>query len=182
MTALTDANFIELKTELDIAEVWNEVRVLIPSYSYSYKLVDGVWIRMADDYTQRYTDGDSINKYGRRTKTFNKHVMDSSFGESYCTGEIEKGKTPANKLELRMVGKDDANTVLALATKISDQISYVNAISGLSGTGLVDSVVLDIDLDFIPRMVIGMTEVTAAWLLDWFIIDTDLIDGAHVIG
>ncbi len=182
MTVLVDANFQDLKAELDIAEVWNEARVLLPSYSYTLELQDGVWVRIPEDYSHRYLDGESINKYGRRTKTCNKHVIHSDFGEAYCRSEVDKYKEPSHGINVKLAGVDSPNTILALATKISDRISYINSTSGLNDTGLVDSLQLSIDLDRIPRLTINLTEVRALDLLDWFVIDVDSIDGDHIIG
>jgi hypothetical protein len=182
LTALTNANFIDLKVELDISEVWNEVRVLLPSYSWTYELIGGVWVKIADDYSRRYTDGASMNKYGRRTKTFNKHVMDSGFGEEYCYAEVERLKEPCNKIEANLVGQDDANIALILGMDLSQQVSYVNLTSGLNDTGLIDNLVLDIDLDKIPRLAVNLTEVKSLDLLDWFIVDHSTVDGPDVIG
>jgi hypothetical protein len=123
-------------------------------------------------------------KYGRRTKILNKHVIHSSFAEEYCQMEIDKYKDPCNSLDIKMVGEDDTKTalILNLSTKLSAQISYLQAETGLNDTGVINSLDLDIDLDRIPRLTMTINEVKALDLLDWFRVDIDQIDGVNVIG
>jgi hypothetical protein len=182
LTTLTDSNFLDLKYNLDTNDIWNDVRVMLPSYEYTLELVGATWYKYPVNLQSRSIDGQSINKYGRRTKTQNKHVIDSYFAEAYCDGEVLRYKEPMHRLEVKLVGQDAANIILALNTKISDQLSYINSTSGLNDTGIVDNLTLDIDLDMVPRLTLNLTEATALELLNVFHVDVDLIDGDHVIG
>lgn len=184
MTTLVASNLTDLKIDLSINDVWNDIRILLPSYSYTLELQGATWVRIPDDYSQRYADGDSINKYGRRTKILNKHVIDKSFGEEYCYQEAKRRKDPSNRINAKIMGKDDTDTAmcLLLATKMSAQVSYIHAASGLNDTGFIEKLELDISLDRIPRLNMTISEVKEWDLLDWFVIGTDTVDGVNVIG
>lgn len=182
MTVITNANLIDLKIDLDIEDVWNEIRVLIPSYSWTYELIGEVWVKIADDYSQRYLDSESMNKYGRRTKTFNKQVMDSSFGEEYCYAEAERLKDPRTNIEFKIVGRNDTEIPIIFGMDLSDHVSCLESTSGFDGTGFVGSIVIDIDLDKIPRATIKMEEVAALDLLNWLRVDDGHVDGPEVVG
>jgi len=184
MTTLVAGNFIDLKIDLDISEVWNEARVMLPSYSYTYELQGQTWVRIPVDVSQRYVDGASVNKYGRRTQTISKHAIDQSFSEEYCQTKVDKYKEPCNKVDVNLMGKDDADTalVLSLMTKLASQISYIHAPTGLNSTGLIQKLDLNIDLDRVPRLTMTIEEARWLELSSWFIVDTDVIDGVNVIG
>jgi len=182
MTTLNEENFADLKIDLDIAQVWNDIRVLLPSYSYTLELQGSTWIKIPDDYSQRYVEGASVNKYGRRTRTLNKHVIDRSFGEEYCHSEADKSCEPLNRLDIKLVGKDPENIAicLLLAASLSSQVSYMHEAIGLDNTGMIEKVDLDIDLDRIPRLNMTMSEIQPQ-ISDWLIVDSGHVDG-EIIG
>jgi hypothetical protein len=182
MTTFTDSNLTNLKITYEINDVWNDARVMLPSYDYTLELVGETWIKSPINLQARATDGESINKYGRRTKTLNKPGINSYYAETYCQGAVDRYSEPMHKLDAKLIGKNAANIVLALNTKLSDQVTYINATSELNDTGIIDRLTLDIDLDGIPRLTMNITEARALELLNLFHIDVDLIDGTHVIG
>ena len=182
MITLTGSEMTDLKTELDIADVWNEARVMLPSYETTLELKEDGWHRYPLDITARAMDGQSISRYGRRTRTQSKHVIEQYFAEAYCAGEVEKYKEPVPLVEIKMVGSNAVNIILALSPRVAGQVTYQYSPLGLNAIGAVDQAVLDVDLDGIPRLELKLHQLSAQDLLDWFIIDTDLIDGDHVIG
>ncbi len=182
MINLNDDNFINLKYDLDDSEIFNDVRVLLPSYSYTLELTGGIWYKIPIDLAQRATNGESINKYGRRCKTQRTHVIGELFAEAYCKGEVEKYHEPMEKLDISIIGDNDTDILTALTIKMSDEVGYINAESHLSNTGLLDRIVLDIQLDQVPRLTLDVTEVRPLDLLGWFIVDVDMIESAKVIG
>jgi len=182
MMNLTDNNFIDLDYEVRENDIWNDIRVMVPRYDSEYILVDGVWYRLPIDLVKRSTDGESINKYGRRTKTQKTHVINELFSEAYCEGEVLKRKEPYPKVRVKMIGKDAAEILNILSTGLSQRVNYMNLTSGLNSTGVIDSVQLDIDVDRIPRLTMMIDQLRPLDLLSWFIIDTDVIEGDHVIG
>ena len=179
---LSGSNFVDLKTELNEKDVWNDVRVLLPSYDYTLELVGGTWYKYPITLEARAVSGESINKYGRRTKTLNKHIPYKPYAETYCAGEVDQRKEPLTNIELKMIGVDATNIVTILSTAVNDEISCVLATAGLNSTGIVDSLTLDIDLDQIPRLTMRITDYTTYQSTDLFWIDTDSIDGDHVLG
>jgi hypothetical protein len=179
---LTASELTDLKTDLTEKDIWNDIRVMLPSYGYTLELIGGTWYRLPINLQARATDGQSINKYGRRTKTLNKHVTANYYAQSYCEGELAQRKEPMTKVDLKLIGTDATNIITALTAKVATQVSYVLATAGLNDTGIIDNLTLDIDLDGIPRLTLSITEATLTQLADLFHIDVDLIDGAHVIG
>ena len=182
MTVLTGNEITDLKVEINTAAIWNDVRVMLPSYGYTLELKDDGWHKYPVDLVARSTDGASINKYGRRTKTQSKHVIEQGFAEAYCDSEIEKYKEPAAQIDMNLIGSNATNILMALTARVAQQISYQYTPAGLAATGLVDNLTLDVDMDGVPRLTLNISEVRSLDLLDWFIIDTDLIDGMYVIG
>jgi len=182
MITLTGSEMTDLKTELDIADVWNEARVMLPSYETTLELLEDGWHRYPVDIVARATDGPSINKYGRRTRTQSKHVIEQTYAEPYCTGEVAKYKEPVPLVEIKMIGSNAANIILAISPRVAGQVAYQYAPWGLNAIGAVDQAVLDVDLDGIPRLELKLHQLSALDLLNWFIIDTDVIDGDNVIG
>jgi len=184
MTTLIAAELLDLKVDLDIADVLNDVRVLLPSYSYTLVLVGAIWYKIPIDVSQCYTDGASINNYGRRTKIYNRHVIDSSFSEEFCHVKTDASKDPCNRVDMNMAGQTDAEMalILDLATKPNAQVSYLHAATGLNDTGVIESLDLDIDLDLIPRLKTTVREVKALDLLDWFTVGVSLVGGPDVVG
>ena len=182
---ITGAEMTDLKTELDIADVWNDVRVMLPSYETTIELLEDGWHRYPVDIVARAIDGNSINRYGRRTKTQSKHVIEKSFAEAYCAGELAKYKEPFQRANLSMVGNA---TILSM--KIGQPVTYVYAPAFANATAIVDSLTLDIDMDGIPRLSVSLTDATAFELADLFNVRDeegadpilDRIDSVSVIG
>jgi len=158
MTALTASEITDLKTELNETDIWNDIRVSIPSYGYTLELVGAQWFRYPINLQARATSGESQNKYGRRTKTMNKQVIHQYYAEAYCEGVLEKCKEPIQKAEIKLMGVNDANILTALTVNLAQQINYVYATAGLNNTAEVDSFVLDVDLDGIPRLTLHVTD------------------------
>lgn len=156
MTALTEMT--DLKTTLDTNDIWNDIRVMLPSYGYTLELIDGTWYRLPINLQARATSGESQNKYGRRTRTMSKQVLYEEYAEAYCEGVLEKCKEPIQKAELKLIGVNNANILTALTVNLADQLDYVYATAGLNNTAEVDSFVLDIDLDGIPRLTLNVTD------------------------
>jgi hypothetical protein len=132
---------------------------MLPSYGYTLELVGQQWFRYPINLQARATDGQSINRYGRRTKTLSKHVPADYYAEAYCEGELAQRKEPIPKTELKLLGIDAANIVTALTRKVAGQISYSYSPAGLNATALIDNFTLDVDLDGIPRLTLNLTDV-----------------------
>lgn len=158
MTVLTAAELIDLKTEINEVDIWNDVRVMLPSYGYTYELVGQQWFKYPINLQARATDGQSINRYGRRTKTMNKHVIYKEYAEAYCEGVLATCKEPIQKINAKMIGSDNSNTVKALTLKAGQQIDYLYAPAGLSAWATIDNLTLDIDSDGIPRLELNLTD------------------------
>lgn len=181
MITLTGSELADLKTELDTSDIWNDVRVMLPSYETTLELLEDGWHRYPVDLVARATDGPSISKYGRRTKTQSKHVIEQYFAEAYCEGEVAKYRKPVSKVQLKVVGSTAANIITALTARLAGGVAYqyeqVNAI------GAIDAVVFDVDLDGIPKLDLNVHELSAQDLLDCFNIDVDTVDSiTDVIG
>lgn len=179
---LSSSTFVDLKTTLDTNDIWNDIRVMLPSYDYTLELIGGTWYKLPINLQARATDGASQLKYGRRTKTLNKQGINSYYAESYCAGELLQRKEPLNKTYMKLLGVNDANIITALTTKIATEVSYIYATAGLNATAIVDNLTLDIDLDGILRLTINTTDLTSYQSTDLFWIDTDSIDGDHLLG
>jgi len=182
MTTFTGADLTGLKTEINTSDIWNDVRVMLPSYDYTLELKDDGWHKYPVDLVARSTDGASINKYGRRTKTQSKHVIEQAFAEAYCEGEVAKCKEPVAKVELQLMGSNDANIIATLTTRVARQINYQYTPAGLNDTGSIDNLVLDVDLDGIPRLTLNITQSSEMELTGLFEVDIDAVDGTDVIG
>jgi len=176
MTILTGAELTDLKTEINTADIWNDVRVMLPSYEYTLELKDDGWHKYPVDLVARSTDGASISKYGRRTKTQSKHVIEQAFAEAYCEGEVAKCKEPVTKVELKVIGSNHANIITALTTRVAQQINYQYAPAGLNDIGSVDNLVMDVDLEGVPRLTLNLTEVGPLELFNLFEVDIDTVD------
>lgn len=183
MITLTGSELTDLKTEVDIADVWNDVRVMLPSYETTLELLNDGWHRYPVDIVARATGGPSISKYGRRTKTQSKHVIEQAFAEAYCEGEVAKYKEPVATVEMKVIGSNAANVIIALTARAAGQLAYQYSPLGLSAIGVVDSAVLDVDLDGILRLTLSAHEISAQDLLEWFHVDVDTIGNeTDVIG
>jgi hypothetical protein len=183
MITLTGSELTDLKTELDIADIWNDVRVMLPSYETTLELLEDGWHRYPVDLVARAADGPSISKYGRRTKTQNKHVIEQYFAEAYCEGELAKYKEPVPRAELKVIGSNAAKVITALTARVAGQVAYQYSPLGLIAIGAVDATVLDVDLDGIPRLTLNVHELSAQDLLSWFNVDIDTVDNVtDVIG
>ena len=179
---LLGSNFVDLKTELNESDIWNDIRVMLPSYGYTLELVGDIWYKYPVNLQARATSGESQLKYGRRTKTLNKHVPANYYAQSYCEGELAQRKEPICKTYIKLLGIDATNIVTALTARVATEISYFYVTAGLNATALIDNLTLDIDLDGIPRLTLNLTDKTAYQLADVFWVDTDSIDGDHVLG
>ena len=189
MTILTESVMVDLQTELDIADVWNEVRVMLPSYETTIELKEDGWHRYPVDLAFRANDGLSISRYGRRTKTQSKHVIEQNFAEAYCAGEVSKYKEPVQRLNVKLIGSNDANMVKALTLKVAQQLDYLYAPAGLSAWASIDNLTLDIDLDGIPRLELNLTDNDATVPVvppvprhDYFKVGISLVDGTDIVG
>lgn len=182
MITITDSELADLKVELNTAEIVNDVQVLLPSYTYTLELKDDGWHKYPVDLVARATDGQSINKYGRRSKIQNKHVIEAAFADAYCAGEIEKYKEPTGLVSANLIGHNDANIIRALTARAGQGVIYQDEVAGLDNTGRIDSVTFDVELGGIPRLALEISQVRALDLLDWFVIGTDVLNGSHVIG
>jgi hypothetical protein len=183
MITLTGSELTDLKTEVDIADVWNDVRVMLPSYETTLELLEDGWHRYPVEIVARATDGPSISQYGRRTKTQSKHVIEQYFAESYCEGEVAKYKEPVPRVEMKVIGSNAANVIMALSPRVARQVAYQYSPLGLNAIGAVDTAVLDVDLDGIPRLTLSAHEISAQDLLEWFHVGIDTIDNeTDVIG
>jgi hypothetical protein len=190
MTILTAEEMTDLKTEINVNDIWNDVRVMLPSYETILELLEDGWHRYPVDLVARATDGLSISRYGRRTKTQSKHVIEQLFAESYCEGEIAKLKEPIQRISASMIGSNSANIVKALTLEVSQQIDYLYSPAGLSAWASIDNLTLDIDMDGMPRLSLNLTDNEATPpvdppipLLNWFNVDVDTIDNiTDVIG
>ena len=183
MITLTGSELTDLKTEVDIADVWNDIRVMLPSYETTLELLEDGWHRYPVDIVARAMDGPSISKYGRRTKTQSKHVIEQAFAEAYCEGEVAEYKEPIPRVEMKVIGSNSANVITALTARVAEQVAYQYSPLGPSAIGSVDATVLDVDLDGIPRLTLNVHELIAQDLLSWFNVDIDTVDNVtDVIG
>lgn len=182
MTIITE--MVDLKTEIKTDDIYNDIRVLVPSYEYTLvETAPEVWYRYPIAINVREVDSLSINKYGRRTKIQNKHVIGSMFAETYCAGELAKLKEPIQRVNVKMIGNTSANIVKTLTLKVAQQVDYLYAPAGLSAWASVDNLTLDIDLDGIPRLTLNLTDNEATSpvdppvpVTDWFNVGMDRVD------
>lgn len=184
MTILTASEMTDLKTEIKTNDIYNDIRVLVPSYEYTLvETAPDVWYRYPVAINVREVDSLSINRYGRRSKIQNKHVIGSMYAEEYCANELAKWKEPIQKVNVNMIGSTSANTVKALSLKVAQQVDYLYAPAGLSAWASVDNLTLDIDLDGIPRLALNLTDNEATTpvdppvpVTDWFNVGIDRVD------
>jgi hypothetical protein len=187
MTILTAGEMTDLKTEINTNDVYNDIRVMVPSYSYTLvETAPDVWYRYPIDINVREVDSLSINRYGRRTKMQSKQVIGSMFAETYCAGELVKWKEPIQRIAVSMIGSNSANTIKALTLKVSQQVDYLYAPAGLSAWASVDNLTLDIDMDGIPRLSLNLTDNEAITITPpvdppvpvtaWFNVGVDRVD------
>jgi len=177
----------DLELTLDDTEIFNDLRVMIPHYYYDLSYIDlggGNYQSVVTwrDLIYQSLDGPSVNKYGRRTKTQKFHVMDASFQEAYCENNKQKYAEPLQKAKAKIIGSDEFKIIQCLNTRLSEQYVLDNPVMELNDTFRVDSIILEIRPNQAPVLSLGLGEVQALELENLFIIDTDLIDGGHVIG
>lgn len=187
MTMLTASDMVDLKTELNTNDIYNDIRVLVPSYEFTLvETAPEVWYRYPIAINVREIDSLSINRYGRRTKIQNKHVIGSMFAEEYCANELAKLKEPVQKIKANMIGSTPANIVKTLTLKVSQQVDYLYAPAGLSAWASIDNLTLDIDTDGLPRLALNLTDNEAITITppvdppvpvtDWFNVGVDRVD------
>lgn len=184
MTILTGTEMTDLKTEINTNDIYNDIRVMVPSYDYTLvETAPDVWYRYPIDINVREVDSLSINRYGRRTKMQSKQVIGSMFAETYCAGELAKWKEPIQRISTSLIGSNSANIIKALTLKVAQQVDYLYAPVGLSAYASVDNLTLDIDMDGIPRLSLNLTDNEATSPVDppipvtnWFNVDVDRVD------
>ena len=187
MTILTATEMTDLKTEVNTNDIYNDIRVMVPSYSYTLvETAPDVWYRYPVSINVREIDSLSINRYGRRTKMQSKQVIGSLFAETYCAGELVKRKEPIQRISVSMIGSNSGNIIKALTLKVAQQIDYLYTPAGLSAWATIDNLVLDIDLDMVPRLSLNMTDNEAITITPpvdppvpvtgWFNVDVDRVD------
>jgi len=176
--------FKELTLGYDDTEIFNDLRVMIPNYSYELAYIDvggGNWQSVVrwNDLVYISLADDSLNKYGRRTKIQKYHVMDASFQEAYCENNKQLYAEPKGKIDITLLGKHIAE---GLAAKLSDLITIENTIAGLDSACIVNSITIEGTPGQPPRIKMSLGDTVALQTGNLFMIDTDLIDGDHIIG
>ncbi len=179
-SGLWDANLSDLIITLDDTEIRNDLRVMIPHYSYDLSYVGEAVTVNYRDLVYTSLDGDSINKYGRRSKVNKYQVMDETFQEAWCENQKQKYAEPYYWAEATIPGSD-ANMLKCLATKVSSVVSLLNMVSGINNEYMVDSYMLEARQGYLA-VKLGLREMDTEQQLTLFVIDADLIDGDHVIG
>jgi len=182
---LVDSELQDLTINLDDTEIKNDLRVLIPNYSYSgpWKEFGSIWyapVLTYHDLVKASLDSESIRKYGRRSKINKYQVMDASFEEAWVENQKQKHAEPYYSLGATIPGID-ANVEKCLNTKISDVLTVTNAVSGIDNEYMVESYELEIRPGYL-QCKLGLKEMDTDQQLDLFRIDTDSIDGDHIIG
>jgi hypothetical protein len=180
MTTLTDSEIQDLTYTLDDAEIRNDLRVMVPNYRYVI-----TWVGMAATVTYynlvlTSLSSSSIDKYGRRTKVNKFQVINDEFVEAWCENSKQEYAEPYAEAEVVLPGVD-SNIVKCLSTKISDVFTLTNSTSGIDDKYKVSGYVLDVRPGYL-KTTLKLNGLTALQQLSLFIVDTDLIDGDHVIG
>lgn len=193
---MTDLKNLELT--LDDSEIFNDLRVMVPRYGYNiltpgaYNQLPGgytyAWVWGGDSIDLQYFDlvyrslqSDSAAMYGRRTKVYKYHAMDASFAEGWAEACKQKFAGPRSKAKAVVIGADDERIVKCLSAKISDLENLTLAEAELDGDFYVDRIILDIRPSHIS-MGLEMREADPLQNLALFIVDTDVLDGAKVLG
>lgn len=176
-TELTD-----LKINLDDTEILNDLRVMVPRYSYdlTWEETGGVYHVTNVNYhdlIHTEIESDSIHKYGRRSKVNKYQVMDDSFKEAWAENQKQRSHEPLYDCDAVMVGQ---NAINYLGTKVSDNVTLADSITGINNSYWVDSYVIEARPGRLT-LKLGLKENTATQQLSLFVIDTDLIDGEHII-
>jgi hypothetical protein len=179
MTTLTTAELQNLKINIDDSEIRNDLRILIPHYDYELNyvglLVDSVTY---NDLVLTTVDSDSISKYGRRTK-INKHqVMDKSFQDAWSGMQKQEYAEPFYSLQATL---SPEQITKMLTTKISDVLTVTETTSGVNNEYIVTNWVLEARPG-ITTCTLGLKELDTDQQIDLFWIDTDSIDGDHLLG
>jgi|GEM_PF-6618378 len=183
MTTLIGDDLIDLVLSVDDTEIWNDVRVMVPSYTYTLELLDDGWHKYPVDVVQRNVDSASINKYGRRTKTQKWQVIEQYFAEAYCSGQVLKYKEPMDRAKIKMVGANDANILTGLTARLGQTMTCQVAALDMNHIGYVDHFTLDVDADNIMRIGMNIEELRPLEALYLFHVGIDTVDNAaHVIG
>jgi hypothetical protein len=183
MTILTE--FKDLVFSYDDTEIFNDLRVQIPNYNYELSYIDvgnGNWQSVVKwrDLVYISLDSDSLNKYGRRTKLQKYHVMDESFQEAYCENNKQLYAEPKGKLEATLLGKHIAE---GLGAKLSQPFNIIAAALGLDTVCMPNAITIEVMPRIpVPMITISFDDTVALQTGNLFVIDTDLIDGEHVIG
>jgi hypothetical protein len=163
MTTLTDTELVDLKIQLDDTQILNDLRVMIPNYSYDLVYAESGGVYYVSDVNYQnllYTsiEQGSINKYGRRSKINKYQVMDEVFQEAWCEAQKQKYAEPVQKLSVKMVGSDDANIIKALTLKVAQQVDYLYEPAGLSAWAEISSIVLEVNTDGMLRLELNLTD------------------------
>jgi hypothetical protein len=178
MTTLTE--FKNLSYAIDDTEIYNDLRVQVPNYSYVI-----TWVGLEATVTYSHLvitslSGSSINKYGRRSKVNKFQVINDAFKETWVENTKQEKAEPYADVEIVLSGTDD-NIVYCLSINISDVLTLVNATTGINADYIVCGKELEMRLGFLEA-ILKLKAMTALQQTALFIIDTDLIDGDHVIG
>jgi hypothetical protein len=182
MTTLNN-NMVDIKYQLDVQNISNDVRFVFPHYAYRLDYTDpGNPVLMPVDGQIVSVDQDSIEKYGRRTNIIKFCMAGESYWADGCAHTLRRYKEPIPTANITITGSDATNVVDCLSAGISDQNTIILTDMGLNDTFWVDGYTLKVREDMVPTITMNLIEVRDYELLNLFIIDTDLIDSEAVIG
>jgi hypothetical protein len=104
--------------------------------------------------------------------------MDKSFEEAWCEAQKQKYAEPYYSLEATL---SPAEIVKMLSTKLSDILTVTETISGINNEYMVTNWTLEARPG-LSRVTLGLKEMDTDQQLNLFYIDTDEIDGDHILG
>ena len=179
MTTLVDAELHDLKINLDDTEIRNDLRVLIPHYDYVITYVGfDVDTVTYNDLVLTSIDSDSIKKYGRRSRINRYQIMDTTFQEAWAENQKQLYAEPYYSLQATL---SPEQIVKMLTTKVSDILTITETTSGVNNEYIVTNWVLEARPGF-TTCTLGLKELDTDQQVSLFWIDTDSIDGDHILG
>jgi hypothetical protein len=133
--------------------------------------------------TVRATDSTSIRKYGRRVMnlTWSEGTEEDTM-QSLVENYLARYKEPAAKLKAKIKGNTDALRTQIFTREISDIITVVCDNLGLNADFYIDAISIRDTHIGIPECIWELEEQRTEEALTLFLLDTSLLDGAHVLG
>lgn len=168
-------NAMDFKYEVSEKEIFNDVRFMIPRYGMvlDEEVEPPVWVPI--DYIYRRLDGESVAKYGRRTKYSKHHLVNKGYGPMLTARDLEKHHEPYPEAKLTMTNINSDIMDKILRTKVSNRIDYDEQTWWVDGLTLKLSNVVQAEYALVgTRPIEYDTKI--------FEIDIDDINGEAIIG